>query len=144
MRTVSLLLCLAYWALLTALLLVPDPAALFGLKSVPTLPWGKIGIHFTAFTILAVLVHATRWPKPPGWLLTAFLVFYGLATETLQAFFPPRTGLQLMDYTENLVGVAAGSGIYWLVGRLVRRRRARPILTPELEVKSAAADATAE
>jgi VanZ family protein len=143
MRTVLLLVCLAYWSFLTALLLVPDPAALVGLERVPIFPWGKIGIHFTAFTILAVLVHATRWPKPPGRVLTALLVFYGLATESLQALVPPRT-CRLMDYVENLAGVAAGSGIYWLVGRLVRRRRVEPAPTPGLEVKSTAADATAE
>ncbi len=88
MRTVLVLLCLAYWSFLTVLLLVPDPAGLVGLQSVPLFPWGKFGIHLIAFTILSTLVHASRWPKRPWWPLIAFLVVYGITTETLQLFVP--------------------------------------------------------
>ena len=143
MRTVLLFVCLAYWVFLTALLLVPDPAALVGLHRVPTFPWGDIGIHFTAFTILTVMVHTTRWPQRPGWVVMALLVLYAMATESLQAFVPPRT-VELLDYTENILGVVAGSGVYWLAGRVARRRCVEPRPTAELEGKTAAADATAE
>jgi VanZ family protein len=143
MRTVILLVCLAYWLFLTALLLTPDPAALVGLQTAPRFPWGDIGIHFTAFTVLTVMVHATRWPRRPGWVVVALLVLYALATESIQAFIPPRT-VELLDYTENLLGVAAGSGVYWLAGRVARWIHGGPRLAPGLDGKTAAADAPAE
>jgi len=60
MRSGALLACFCYWLLLTILLLVPNPAALVGLRAVPTFPWGKFGIHLIAFTILGFLVNSTR------------------------------------------------------------------------------------
>ena len=114
MRRAALLSCLGYWLLLSVLLLVPNPAALVGLQAVPVFPWGKFGVHLIAFTILAVLVHATRWPKRLGWPLLVCLVVYGIATESLQLFVPHRTA-RVMDGIENILGITAGSGIYWLV-----------------------------
>jgi VanZ family protein len=145
MRIVFRLVCLAYWAFLTALLLVSDPAALVGLERVPKFPWGNgdIGIHFTAFTTLALMVHVTRWPRRPGWIVTGLLVCYGLTTETLQVFVPHRS-VELLDYTENVLGVAAGSGLYWLAAWLVRRCRVPPETTAPSESKAAAADARGE
>jgi VanZ family protein len=102
--------------------LVPDPAAVVHLRRVPTLPWGDIGIHFMVFTTLTVLVHGTRWPKRIYWPVIVFLVVYGLTTESLQALVPPRK-VELLDYTENILGVAAGTAIYWLAERLWRPRR---------------------
>jgi hypothetical protein len=117
MRTAARLSCFCYWLLLTILLLVPNPAAVVGLQAVPVFPWGKFGIHLIAFTILAVLVHASRWPKGLFWPLIAFLVVYGITTESLQLLVPHRTA-RVMDGIENILGIAAGSGIYWLVQRL--------------------------
>lgn len=111
MRILRYLICAAYWVFLTVLLLVPDPAAVVGMKRVPVFPWGDIGIHFTAFTILTLLVHASRWPKRPGWIVVVLLA-YGIATESLQYFVPPRA-VELKDYTENIIGVLVGSGIVW-------------------------------
>ncbi|MGA2065818.1 MAG: VanZ family protein [Thermoguttaceae bacterium] len=119
MRILARFTCLCYWLLLTVLLLVPNPAALVGLRAVPTFPWGKFGVHLIAFTILAVLVHASRWPKRLCWPLIVFLVLYGITTESLQLFVPHRTA-RVMDGIENILGIAAGSGIYWLVQRLVQ------------------------
>ena len=119
MHVVVLLASLAYWLLLTTLLLVPNPAAVFGLHAVPIFPWGKFGIHLTAFTILAVLVHGTRWPRRLCWSLIVFLAVYGIATESLQIFVPHRTA-RVMDGVENMLGIAAGSGIYWLLQRLMQ------------------------
>jgi VanZ family protein len=48
-----------------------------------------------------------------------FLVLYGITTESLQLFVPHRTA-RVMDGIENILGIAAGSGIYWLVQRLVQ------------------------
>jgi VanZ family protein len=123
MRTIRLLICAGYWGLLTVLLLVPNPAAVVGLRKVPVFPWGDIGIHFTAFTILTLLVHGSRWPRGIGWPFLAVLVAYGITTESLQWFVPSRA-VELLDYTENILGVAAGTGIYWLGHRLIRRRAA--------------------
>ena len=116
MRVVASLACLGYWLLLTILLLVPNPAALVGLKAVPTFPWGKFGVHLVAFTALATLVHAMRWPKGLWWPLIALLVMYGVTTESLQLLVPQRTA-RVMDAVENLLGIAAGSGIYCLMRR---------------------------
>ncbi|MGD0899803.1 MAG: VanZ family protein [Thermoguttaceae bacterium] len=119
MHIVARFACLVYWILLTLLLLVPNPAAWVGLQAVPVLPWGKFGIHLTAFTILALLVHATRWPRLLWWPLMVLLVVYGVTTESLQIFVPSRSA-RVMDAVENILGVAAGSGIYLLVLWLAR------------------------
>jgi hypothetical protein len=107
MRTIRLLICAGYWGLLTVLLLAPNPTAAVGLGRFSTLPWGDIGIHFTAFTILTLLVHGSRWPKGIGWSFLAVLVAYGITTESLQWFVPSRA-VELLDYTENILGVAVG------------------------------------
>lgn len=132
MRAIRLLIGAGYWGLLTVLLLAPNPAAVVGLRRVPVFPWGDIGIHFTAFTILTLLVHGLRWPKRIGWPVLVVLLAYGVATESLQWFVPPRT-VELLDFTENILGVAAGTGIYWLTHRLIRRRAAP---TPGAESES--------
>ncbi|MCY2994376.1 MAG: VanZ family protein [Planctomycetota bacterium] len=121
MRTIRLLICGGYGALLTVLLLAPNPAAVVGLRRVPVFPWGDIGIHFTAFTILTLLVYVAQWPKGIGWAASAVLVAYGITTESLQWFVPSRA-VELLDYTENILGVAAGTGIYWL-GRAWKKGR---------------------
>ena len=116
MRAIRLLICAGYWGLLTVFLLAPNPTAVVGLRRFPTFPWGDIGIHFTAFTILTLLVHGSRWPKGIGWPFLAVLVAYGITTESLQWFVPSRA-VELLDYTENILGVAAGTGIYWRAHR---------------------------
>jgi glycopeptide antibiotics resistance protein len=112
--------CFCYWIFLTVLLLVPNPAALVHLHSVPIFPWGKFGIHLIAFTILSFLVNASRWPKRIGWPLLVLLVVYGVTTESLQLFVPHRTS-RVMDGIENILGIALGAGIYLLVRRLMTR-----------------------
>ena len=135
MRIVTRLACIWYWLLLTVLLLVPNPAALVGLSAVPIFPWGKFGIHLGFFTVLGLLVNATRWPKRPWWPLLVLLIIYGLTTETLQLFVPHRTA-RVMDAIENILGIALGTGIYWLVLRL---RKADIVLKHAVE-----ADLTSE
>jgi glycopeptide antibiotics resistance protein len=142
MRIAAPLACLCYWLLLTVLLLVPNPAALVGLHAVPTLPWGKFGIHLLAFTILGFLANSTRWPKGIYWPLIVLLMVYGVTTESLQLFVPHRTA-RVMDGIENILGITAGSGIYWLVQRL-----AQPLeklnLAAELVKYASQADAPGE
>ncbi len=120
MRIIAQLACYCYWIFLTVLLLVPDPAAMVGLERVPIFPWGKFGIHLIAFTILSVLVHASRWSKRLWWPLIVLLVVYGITTETLQLLVPHRTA-RVMDGVENILGIAAGAGIYWLGLRTLGR-----------------------
>ena len=139
MRLAILMAFIAYWLMLTVLLLVPNPAALVGLSAVPIFPWGKFGIHLSFFTVLGFLANATRWPKRPCWPLIVFLVVYGITTESLQLFVPHRTA-RVMDGIENILGIAAGSAIYWLV-----LRRMQPYLKPNLAanlVRCAAEDST--
>ncbi len=113
--------CITYWCLLTVLLLARDPAALVGLDRVPLFPWGDWGVHFAAFAVLGLLVHVSRWPKGSGWTVPVLLA-YALATESLQAFVPPRT-VQLADYLENVLGIAAGSAVWWTVWRVFQGRK---------------------
>ena len=55
------------------------------------------------------------------------LIIYGVTTESLQLFVPHRTA-RVMDAVENILGIALGTVVYWMVLRLkkadvVRRRR---------------------
>jgi glycopeptide antibiotics resistance protein len=122
---ITVILCIGYWLFLTVLLLVPNPAALLGLKEVPSLPWGKFGIHLLAFTILSVLVHSLRWPKRLAWSPLVFLAIYAVATEFSQRFVFPRTA-RVMDGLENLLGIALGAAIYWSFRRLFASSPSRP------------------
>jgi glycopeptide antibiotics resistance protein len=114
--------CVCYWIFLTVLLLTRNPARIVGLHAVPLFPWGKFGIHLSAFLVLSLLVHASRWPRRPWWPLIALLALYAVTTETLQILVPPRTA-RVMDAFENLLGIALGAGIYW-VARRVRESHA--------------------
>lgn len=107
--------CLAYWALLSVLLLVPDPLALLGITRLPGPPTRKLE-HFILFTLLTVLVHASRLPIGRG-LLIVLLVVYAIGIEGLQALVPQRT-VELLDLLENLAGLAAGTAIWSLAGKI--------------------------
>ena len=132
MRIAVLLTFLCYWLFLTVLLLVPNPAELVGLDAVPIFPWGKFGIHLSFFLVLGFLGNATRWPKRPCWPLIAFLVVYGVTTESLQLLVPHRTA-RVMDGIENILGIAAGSAIYWLLLRLMQSNLAARLVRPAAE-----------
>lgn len=143
MQTLRILPCFTYWVVLTVLLLAPNPDAVVGLDKASISFRGDTATHFLAFSVLALLAHGTRWPKRIGWPLVTILAVYGIATESLQAFVPARV-VALQDYTENILGVAAGTIVYWLVGRLLRQRRAEPRLEGEPEGHATMATATAE
>jgi hypothetical protein len=114
---ITVILCIAYWIMLTVLLLVPNPAALVGMHSVPIFPWGKFGIHLSFFIVLSLLVNFSRWPRRLSWSLIGLMTIYGVVTEILQLFDPPRT-FRVLDGMENLLGIAIGSILYWLAWRL--------------------------
>jgi VanZ family protein len=116
MRIIFWLAFFAYLALLTALLLSPDPASMMGLKRIPWFPGDDIFMHICALLMLSALLHAIRWPKPLNRTLVVLLLVYGVTTESLQFYVPGRT-VQLKDYFDNCLGVALGSGIYWYLHR---------------------------
>jgi hypothetical protein len=111
--------CVLYWMLLSFLLLAPDPLAVLGIRRLPGPPGGR-GVHFLMFTLLALLVLASRWPIGRR-LLVGGLVAFALGTELLQGLVPHRT-VEMFDLAENVLGLAAGTSV-WL---MVRTRLPRP------------------
>ena len=97
------LMCVAYVVLLTVALLVSNPFELLGVSSVPGATL-SVAQHFLSFTILALLVHISRFRIRPH-VLAGLLIGYAVATESLQWLVPDRT-VQLRDYVENLLGLA--------------------------------------
>jgi hypothetical protein len=117
MRVAIMIACFCYAITLTVLLLVPNPAGMVGLQTVPIFPWGKFGVHLLAFVGLGMMVNATRWPKLPSWTILCSLAVYGVLTETLQLWVPHRTA-RAMDGFEDVLGILIGTAVYWLVLRL--------------------------
>lgn len=143
MRAVWTLACVIYGAVLTVLLLAPSPAHVVGLRHIPEFPWGDVGIHFTAFTLLALLVHTSRWPGQLLGRSVFLLIGYGIVTESLQWFVPSRA-VELKDYVENILGVLVGSGVYWMIHRAIPHREARrPVSLAAQLVRHAAMAQTA-
>jgi len=101
------LLGICYWVLLTVLLLVPDPLAMLGIRRLPGN--GGVGVHFTAFAGLALLVAASRLPRR-RWIL-GLLLTYAVGVEAAQALVPSRT-VEFRDLLENLAGLASGIGVW--------------------------------
>jgi VanZ family protein len=110
--------CFLYWALLTVLLLTPDPKSLLGLKSVERLPSDTLA-HLTFFTLLAILVHVARLPWR-RWIIYAAMLSYAFAAEALQFFVPPRE-VELKDFAMNFSGLALGTCLYFGGVELWRR-----------------------
>lgn len=108
----------AYLLALTVLLLVPDPLALLGISRLPGPESGR-GVHFCAFLILGFLASSAELPAGRG-RVAIVLVIYALTTESLQTFVRSRH-VELLDYTENLLGVAAGMGLWMLIERFSHR-----------------------
>jgi len=105
--------CIAFWAFLTLLLLVPDPLALAPHTRTPS-----YGVHFTVFTVLAFLVVMSRFPLRRI-VLAGCLIAYAIATESLQMLIPGRY-VEGKDFAENLIGLAVGAAIGWVV---LKRRK---------------------
>jgi hypothetical protein len=115
-----------YLALLTVLLLAPDPAALLGMRRVPGVN-GGLGVHFAAFLVLGALVGASRLPARRPWVIVP-LAIYAVGIELAQGLVPRRT-VQWEDLVENVGGLAAGillgQTALWLIDRLSGRTRRR-------------------
>mgnify|MGYP000937130553 CR=1 FL=1 len=111
----------AYWALLTVSLLVPDPEQTFRIRGfwhklvVPLLPYA----HLISFFVLAVLALVVRWPAP-RWVVVVVLIGYASATEIFQRYVPPRAP-QLNDWWQDLGGVLLAAVVCWLAAAALRR-----------------------
>jgi len=113
--------CLAYFVGLTFLLLTPEVGVLLGLlRFVPHTP-GGIGLHFTAFFGLGILVAASRFPVRRLWLVV-FLSTYAVVAELLQFISPPRV-VDAVDALENLLGLATGLVLWDLAAKRGARKR---------------------
>ena len=105
---------IAYFLLLTALLLTRDPFRMMGISPNvrgilgPLQPYA----HFLSFLLLTVLALSVRWPLR-RWILLLTLVAYAVATECVQWFVAGRC-TELRDLVQNILGVAAGVGVYWI------------------------------
>ncbi len=107
--------CVLYLATLTVLLLSPDPLGwLLGVA--PDISPPDRGVHFSALFILATLCAASRLPWRAS-ILGVALVIYAISTESLQSLVENRT-VELIDYGENLLGLAAGAAAWTLGCRL--------------------------
>jgi hypothetical protein len=128
--------CVAFWLFLTLLLLSPDPRALLGLERLADrLPNPKVA-HVVCFTLLAMLVHASRFPLRRG-LLVGMLVAYAASTEGLQYFVPNRTAA-LADVALNLSGLALGTVLWRAAGQaaLAWRHRIGLLKAATVEIKT--------
>lgn len=122
-RTAVRAVCAVYWAGLSVLLLLPDPGALLGLvRTGVHVP--QRGTHFTFFAVLGLLAMASRPRRMPFAVAVGLLMAYAVVIESLQIFVPPRT-VELLDYVENIAGLATGAAAWCALGRL-RRREAPP------------------
>lgn len=110
--------CVCSWVVVTALLLVPDPSALVGMRRVP-LSGYSTAAHIGSFILLSVLTLASRLPLSMTAAL-AVLVSYGAVVELLQWFVPRRT-VSFGDFVANALGIAVGAGAY-AVAEWYRRR----------------------
>ena len=119
--------CAAYSLLLTLLLLLPQPLVLLGFAPPSGQTSGR-GAHFVTFALLATLVVMSRVPWRRNQLI-AVLVSYAFATELLQGLIPHRS-VELLDFVENLLGLATGAAIAWALGRSptagTQKRTSRP------------------
>ncbi len=109
-----------YWIYLSILLLSRDPTYWIGSPGhVPGLlkilmPFA----HILSFAVLSLLTFAACLPLP-RWSIILSLAMYGVLTEIIQGFFPPRTP-EWADWFQDLGGVAIGFACFWLVVFLVR------------------------
>lgn len=104
--------CLLYLISLTILLLVPNPLAWL-LGVVPDARVPNRGVHFSAFFLLAILSVLSRLPWRAS-VLAAVLVVYAIVIESLQGLVESRS-VEIIDYGENLLGLAIG-GVVWSLG----------------------------
>lgn len=115
-------LCLGSWAMVTTLLLVPDPSGLVGLREGRLSGYSTIA-HIGCFFVLSTLTLASGLPfSMPATL--ALLVSYGGVVELLQGLVPRRT-VSFSDFIANTLGIAVGAAAYAAAEWYRRRRTGR-------------------
>ncbi len=121
-------LCLAYLAVFSWLLLTEDPARILPWKSSLKTVGGTAAplAHLMGFTVLTFLAFASRWPIRRAMVV---LALFGCAsgTELLQRLVPRRTP-EFGDFALNVVGITLGVGI-WLACRHSRRLAPQDAMT---------------
>ena len=122
------LLLIAYWILLTGLLVTPQPWNFLGAFQDPVKEAIELGLadyvrHFLAFSLLASLAWSARrsrgWPTNAQFLSGLFI--YSILTEIIQGPIPERT-FQWLDLLANATGLIFG----WSLPALLWRRRPSP------------------
>lgn len=115
MQSLMKVICIGYLVFLTLLLLTKDPFRLIGVQGdAPGVLRMLLPVaHLLSFLTLAVLALVARWPAP-RWGVTVFLVLYAGMTEVVQSFLPPRTA-EWNDWFQDLVGIAVGAALCWIV-----------------------------
>lgn len=111
--------CACSWAVVTALMLSPNPAALVGLRSA-SLSAYSTAAHLGSFILLSVLTLGSRLPMSVPATL-ALLVVYGIVVELFQGLVPRRC-VSLEDLVANGLGIAIGAAVYAAAEWLRRRR----------------------
>ncbi len=114
--------CLAAWAVVTVLLLVPDPSALVGLSKSAISGYSLIA-HVACFFAISLLTLLSRPPVSAPATVT-ILMAYGATVEMLQGLVPQRT-VEFRDFVANALGIAAGVAAYAAVEGCRQWRAAR-------------------
>lgn len=113
---------LIYLAFLTVLLVVRNPLDLFGNRELVVVAFRLVGflVHFLTFTLLGWLMLAARFRLRTD-LLLASLIAYAGATELAQFTIPGRTA-DVLDFAQDVAGLALGSCGWWICQRVAERR----------------------
>ncbi|WP_027364988.1 VanZ family protein [Desulfotruncus alcoholivorax] len=103
------------------------PKAEFDIKSFNNIL--RKNAHFFAYLVLGILVlKALRRRGAHGCrtviLALGICVFYAISDEVHQLFVPGRGG-QVRDVIIDSAGAGVGIGLYWVIGRLVKRNKNR-------------------
>jgi VanZ family protein len=83
--------------------------------------WLAKGLHVAGYAFLTVLAAILPIPRIYFWLVIAFLVLHGIATEVGQTHVAGRHG-SIRDVALDWVGVGIGLAILWPLGKLRGRR----------------------
>jgi VanZ family protein len=103
------------------------PQAEFNIKSFNNVL--RKNAHFFAYLVLGILVlNALRRSGAHGYrslmIALGICVLYAISDEVHQLFVPGRGG-QVRDVIIDSAGACVGIGVYWVVGKLVKRHKIR-------------------
>jgi VanZ family protein len=118
----------AYFVYLTILLFSQDPTRWVSTSgSMPDFLQLLMPIaHLLSFSVLSFLTFASCLPMPKLGIFL-FLALYGGATEIIQSAIPHRSR-DVMDWLQDLCGIAIGFACFWLAVfffRIIRRNKSQ-------------------